>query len=492
LSENISPPYLAESLANFAHDTRFKDLPSEVVKRTKILTLDLVGAALAGSMATLAKEETRRILAKGARPESTIIGCPRRTVAEWASHLNGFYSEFFDWTPDYKQLGHPSFSTIPPTLAVGEREGVDGKTFLTGVAVGYEIECRLVEAYQSMFMRPDHVEANIGAFGGAVGAAKAMGLSRDQMTQTIAHAAFGGHWTLLGSLWSAIKYHGGGGIKVLVSVNDVEMADYAKMGITLPLQIFEGKLGYFEERAKRYGGKPYSHEHVREGLGKEWKMLLACYKPFPNTCNPMQGQVEAALDLMEEDGIPPVDVDKVFVKISGAGQNYSFAKPIKYKPPTWIMCNYSTPYLVGVSILKGRLTPAEFTDQVRTDPEVLDMVARVDGVEDEEFSKRWLKDMSRIPIEITIWTKDGKKHSKYLDIPMGEPHSPKWAGDVNKWYQAIEEKFRTIVEDIPAYRKNVDKIVDTAMNLEKLTKIKQFTKLLQKKTPTKYKIDKGR
>ncbi|MGA2783726.1 MAG: MmgE/PrpD family protein [Candidatus Bathyarchaeia archaeon] len=492
MTQNISQPYLAESLANFAYETRFNDLPPEVVRRVKIFTLDIVGAALAGSMATLAKEETRRLLAKGARPESTIIGSQEKTIAEWASHLNGFQSELFDWTPDYLQLGHPSFSTIPPTLAVAEREKVDGKTFLTSVAVGYEIECRLLDSYQSMFIRPEHLEASIGAFGGAVGAAKEMGLSKEQMTQTIAHAAYGGHWTLLGSLWSAIKYHGGGGIKVLVSTNDVEMADYAKMGITLPHQIFEGKLGYFEERAKRYGGKPHSHERVREGLGKEWRMLLACYKPYPNTCNPMQGQVEVTLDLMKEDQIRPADVDKVFVRISGAGQNYSFAKPIKYKPPTWIMCGFSTPYLVGVSILKGRLTPAEFTDEVRTDPRVLDMVARVDGVEDEEFSKRWLKDMSKIPIEITIWTKDGRKHSKYLDIPMGEPHSPKWNGDINKWYKAIEDKFRTIAEDIPSYRKDADKIVDTAMNLEKLKNIKQFTKLLQKKTPTRYTINKGR
>ena len=77
-------------------------------------------------------------------------------------------------------------------------------------------------------------------------------------------------------------------------------------------------------------------------------------------------------------------------------------------------------------------------------------------------------------------------------MPKGEPHSPKWNGDINKWYKAIEDKFRTISEDIPGDPKNVDKIVDTAMNLEKLKNIKQFTKLLQKKTPTRYTINKGR
>jgi hypothetical protein len=97
----------------------------------------------------------------------------------------------------------------------------------------------------------------------------------------------------------------------------------------------------------------------------------------------------------------------------------------------------------------------------------------------------------------SIWpcgqgTKDGTRYTKRLEICKGDLSSPKWGGDLDKWYEAIEEKFRTIVEDIPAYRKNVDKIVDTAMNLEKLTNIKQFTKLLQKKTPTNYKIDKGR
>jgi 2-methylcitrate dehydratase PrpD len=241
-----------------------------------------------------------------------------------------------------------------------------------------------------------------------------------------------------------------------------------------------------------YGGKPLDVEKVREGLGKEWKMLRTAYKPYPNTCNPMQGQVEAALDLIEEDEIRPTDIDRVFVKISAAGQNYSFAKPIKYKPETWIMCNFSTPYLVGVSLLKGRLTPAEFTDEVRTNPRVLEMVAKVDGVEDEEFSKQWLKDISRIPIELTIWTKDGKKHVKFLDIPKGEPHCTKYGGDINKWYKAIEDKFRTIVEEIPGYRENADKIVDAVMNLEKFDNMKQFTKLLHIETPTKYHIDKGR
>ncbi|MGA2785832.1 MAG: MmgE/PrpD family protein, partial [Candidatus Bathyarchaeia archaeon] len=413
-------PYLVESLAGFAHDTSFDDLPPEVVRRVKALTLDLIGAALAGSMATLAKDETARILSKGGHLESTIIGSKEKTSAEGASHLNAFYSELFDWTPDYRQLGHPSASTIPPTLAVGEREEVDGKTYLASVAVGYEIECRLMEAKQSQYMRSEHLGNTIGEFGGAVGAAKEMGLSEEKMAHTIAHAAY----SELGRLWEAVKYHGGGGIKVLKGRDDVEIADYAKMGVTLPLQIFEDKFGYFEERAKRYGGKSFDPDTVKEGLGKDWRLLMTAYKPYPNTCNPMQGQVEAALDLVREKEIKPEAVEKVFVKISGAGQNYSFMRPIKYKPTTWVMCNFSTPYLVGVSILKGRLTPAEFTDEVRTDPRVLEMVSKVDGVEDEEFSKQWLKDMSKIPIELTIWTKDGKKHSKSLNVPKGEPHSP--------------------------------------------------------------------
>jgi len=486
--ERISKPYLAESLADFAFETDYKDLPGEVVRRVKIFILDIIGTALAGSMSTLAKEETKRVLEKGGRPESTIIGHQKKTIAEWAGHLNHFHSEFFDWTPDYLQLGHPSALTIPPILAAAEREGVDGKTFIASAAAGYEIECRLLQSRYSQFMRPEHLEEGAGNVGGAAGVAKEMRLSKEKIAHAIAHAAY----VESGTLWEAVKYHGGGGIKVLSSTNDVEIAEYAKMGVTLPLQIFEGKLGYFEIRAKRYGGKPFDADRVRKDLGKEWKMLLAAYKPYPNTCNPMQGQVEAALDLIKEGRIRPQDVDKVFVKISAAGQNYSFAKPIKYKPETWIMCNFSTPYLVGVSILKGRLTPAEFTDEVRTDPKVLEMVAKVDGVEDEEFSTQWLKDMSRIPIEVTIWTKDGKKHVKFLDIPKGEPHCPKYSGDINKWYKAIEDKFRGIVSNIPGYAENVDEIVNTTMNLEKLDDIKKLTRLLQKDTPTRYRIDKGR
>src|SRR5262245_25206025 len=95
-SEREPPAYLRE-ISRFLCDTRFEDLPTEVVDRAKRLTADLFGIVTAGNQSeelqALARSRLRSV--QGGR--SWVIGTSWRAPAREAGFLNGVASTWHDF-----------------------------------------------------------------------------------------------------------------------------------------------------------------------------------------------------------------------------------------------------------------------------------------------------------------------------------------------------------------------------------------------------------
>ncbi|MBW2149427.1 MAG: MmgE/PrpD family protein, partial [Deltaproteobacteria bacterium] len=133
------------TLAEFACDLTFDSLPDAVVQKLKLHILDALGAALYASSTPWCRM-IRDVLARdGGKEEATVWGSPFRLPVQAAAMANSMATHGFEL--DDRRVAaslHPASGSVPPCLALAERDGgVSGKEFLTAVAAGYEVSCRV-------------------------------------------------------------------------------------------------------------------------------------------------------------------------------------------------------------------------------------------------------------------------------------------------------------------------------------------------------------
>src|SRR3972149_9685035 len=132
-------------------------LPSEVVQKAKHHILDALGAMVSGSLlkpGQLAKKYVRR---QAGASEAQVAGSDIITSAINAAFATGIMAHA-DETDDSNERArtHPGCAIVPAALAISEREGADGLSFLKGVVAGYDIGCRITKALGIEQLRLQH------------------------------------------------------------------------------------------------------------------------------------------------------------------------------------------------------------------------------------------------------------------------------------------------------------------------------------------------
>src|SRR5918999_2077039 len=108
-------------LCDYALKLSYRDLPQEVIGRTKNIVMDTVGCALGGAESPPAK------IARAAASEitsavpSTVLISGRKTSPDLAAFANGVMIRYLDFNDTYagSPTCHPS-DLLAPVLAVGE------------------------------------------------------------------------------------------------------------------------------------------------------------------------------------------------------------------------------------------------------------------------------------------------------------------------------------------------------------------------------------
>jgi 2-methylcitrate dehydratase len=95
---------------------------------------------------------------------ATIFGMPadQRFCAEWAAWANGTAVRELDYHDTFlaADYSHPG-DNIPPTLAVAQQKGINGRDLIRGIATGYEIQVDLVKGICLHEHKIDHI-AHVG------------------------------------------------------------------------------------------------------------------------------------------------------------------------------------------------------------------------------------------------------------------------------------------------------------------------------------------
>src|SRR5258707_4258532 len=165
--------------------------------------------------------------------------------------------------------------------------------------------------------------------------------------------------------------------------------------------------------------------------------------------------ISAVLDLVKSNDLRPDQVEKIQLRSLARAADI-LSDPSKYDPHTKETADHSLPYVIAAALVDRQVTPAQFEMKKIMDSTIRAQLKKVEVVADPEIEKVFPA-LQRVIVNIT--TTGGRKFSKQLDYPKGDPRNP--LSDAE-----IEEKIRPLAEGA-LLAKAQDKLSDAILKLEK-------------------------
>ena len=470
LPQQTQPDATQLFVANF-QNTRYEDLPPEVVRITKDQVLDFFGVALGGSKEAGVAEIRDLVLEWGGMPQSSIFRWGDKVPAPNAAQVNATMAHSLDFDDVHEDaIMHPGVVAIPTALAMSEYAGeVDGREFLTAVALATDFICRCGLATrpgESKLPYGWHLTTLYGAMTAAFVAARLLRMDAGTMTNAVGiayHQASGnGQCVKDGALTKRM----GPGMAVRSGIASALMA---KRGITGAQNCLEGKAGLYNV----YHMGAYSREQLVDGLGTHFEGLNVSIKPYP-CCRGVHAFIDAGLALADKHAFRPDDVESILIQC-GKGTYGLLGSPLEFKvrPRNPVDSQFSIVWGVAAALARRRATLDDFTWQAIKSPDLLGLSTKTDVQIAPEFDRGG---QGIEPARVTVYMKDGRTLVEQCDLPTGTPSRPLLFSD-------IERKFRNLLEHagqpIPAGA--ADRLVETVARLEELRESRDLAGLTRER-----------
>jgi 2-methylcitrate dehydratase PrpD len=166
-------------------------IPPAALNAARIILLDGVAVALAGSRETAAGIIADHIRSCGASEQASALNFGFKTTASHAARLNGASMHVLDYEPMWEPPSHAVSTTLPAVLAMGETLGASGTEILAALIKGIEAHCRLRAASRQYEPRGlvFHPPGIAGPIGSAVAASHLLELGTDGLCNAVGIAA---------------------------------------------------------------------------------------------------------------------------------------------------------------------------------------------------------------------------------------------------------------------------------------------------------------
>lgn len=400
---------IAEQLARHFAGADFPSSGAEV-DAMGLYALDTLAMALGGA-GCMSSKVARDALHSGPGA-ATVYGAATSASAAEAALLNGTAAHGLELDDDHRtSVMHPGAVVVPAAFAMAEATGASGRDFLRGVLAGYEVAIRTGEVYDGgLYRNGFHPTAVCGVFGAAAACSVILGLDAPGFVRAMGiagtQAAGLVEWRTDGS-WIK-RLHPGRSAQ-----SGVMAAQLARAGFTGPATVFEGRYGVFHALGH---GAPVRAEAMTAGLGQRYMALGTAIKPYP-CCRFSHGAIDLAIEAHGKlAGRAP---EKVTVRLFRTD-----VLTYHPRPTNTVDAQFNVPYLVAVSLLKGRIGLSDFTEKAVARPDVLALAARIHVVEEPEYSALYPETY------ITVLEIGGTDPlSLRSDCPSGDPEAPAYRAD---------------------------------------------------------------
>ena len=450
------PDRILNHLCDYALQLSYRDLPKEVIRRTKAIVLDTVGCALGGAGSPPAK------IARAAASEitstslSTVLVSGRKTSPDLAAFANGVMIRYLDFNDTYTGsiTCHPS-DLLAPVLAVVDTRNGNGKDVILGMVLGYEVLCGLIDAGSEERGR-SWDQSTYGLIAAAVLAAKLFGHTKEQMANAIS-LAVSSHISL-GQVRGGQISHWKGCALANASRNAVFCAMLAAKGMTGPEEAFEGKAGFLNSTGIRFEIRPFADST------DTYRIMKARLKAFPSGYF-SQSAIEAMLELRTQ--IPDLaDIKEIRLQTFPAGYEVMGSGEANWQPQTRESADHSLPFVMAVALMEGNLQIRHYDEMYYKRSDVRALMQKIKVRVGEEPVAAWPElPLNIVDVEMT----SGKIFSTKVAYHLG--HFKRWMSDDEQ-----ERKFRSLAEPLLP-KTQIDDLLACLRRLEEVDQISELISL---------------
>lgn len=362
-----------DALVRFATTLRYEDLSADVVDAAKRCMVDALGCGIAGWESNKGRLAATAMAGLGGPGESQLWGSKTRLAPTNAAFAN---AELMNGL-DYDAIPHIPPVIVPALLSVAEARQISGRDFILALVIAYELASRLSSASSSMGaailatgMTPEVFGINQEAImAAALGAARMLGLGP---AATASAAGLAGYYCppQTSHDWetatpkSNVKYTPVG----WVNQGAVTAALLAESGYTGNPRVLDGPAGF----ARFYGWTRWDAAVATRGLGEQWHIVRADYKPYA-CCRYIHSRLDALVELLAREKIAPETITQI----------RSWGPPFAANLEPWNVqtqedAQFSVPYMLALAALGDPIDARCQSAAKLRDPQVKAMMAKVE------------------------------------------------------------------------------------------------------------------
>ena len=400
-------PHPSRTLAEFAAQLHFKDIPEPVVRRIEELLIDWFGSALAGKGARAV--EILSDFAQSQGPDqgpSELLIHRRMTSPLMAAMANAAASHVAEQDDVHNgSVFHPATVVFPPALAVAQALGRSGQEFLTACVAGYEVGIRVGEFLGRSHYKVFHTTGTAGTLAAAAAVGRLLRLSPELMLN-----AFGSAGTQSSGLWEFLR--DAADSKQLHTAHaaaaGLSAAYLAQGGFTGARHILEGPQGLAAGTSS-----DADLSKLTDRLGERWTVTETSFK-YHAACRHTHPAADALQQVLLANQLQADQVKHVTALVHQAA--IDVLGPV-VDPQTVHQSKFSMGTVLAMVAVLGRAGLPEFDQNFLAAPVVAfrDKVSMaLDPEVDAAYPARWIG-------KVRVETKDGRILLGRVDEPKGDP-----------------------------------------------------------------------
>lgn len=449
-------PY-TERIAEYSAAFRFEDLPPKAVSMARLIVLDTLGALFA---AWPDRHPVSRLIGDfvaqmGGKPECTVLGRNFKAPAANAALVNGTMG----YAADIEGAGiarmHAAAVFVPTALVMGERQRVDGKTFIASLALAYDVAGRVSEANRAGCPYPHsfHPSAVFGTIGATAIAGYDLKLDPSRFIN-----AYGLAGNVASGLMAWVEdpteHSRSYGIGVAAR-NGVTAGLLAEMGFGGPRGIFDPmKYNIYDA----FSGAMHLEELTRD-LGVEFYIERADgFKQYP-CCGDIHSGIDALLMIINEHDLQPDEIAEITHMVKETRRPVIDNNPLR---------SHCSQYIMAVAAVERQIRWDDFLRDRRKEPAIGAMARKIRLMGTSELADS----PAAAPAIVEVKTTDGRVFRKRVDFAKGRSENPLSRSE-------LEAKFVRLAAPVVG-EAQAQEILSMVERLDELPDIRQLIELMRR------------
>ncbi len=384
-------------------------LSDEVRHATRRCLIDWFATTVPGGVRPPATFLSQALSDELDRGNAVLVPSGRQALARAAALINGSASHTVEFDDIFRDaIYHPGAPVISAALALAQDRQVNGETLLRAIVAGYEVSTRIGAAVTPAHYEYWHTTGTVGAFGAAAASCSILGLDADETEHALANAA-----TMVAGLQQAFRsdamakpLHAGRAAETGVLV-----ALAAASGVTGASGMLDGPRGFGNAMSR-----DADWDAAVSDLGQHFNITRMTQKNH-GCCGHSFAALDAIIALRDVYRLLPEDVS--WIRIG----TYSKALEVtgNATPRSGYEAKFSLPYCASVALIDGRVRLNAFDDQHLEDPEIREMIKRVELYVDPQSDRGFPKQRAAV---VEMHTRDGRVLKFRAPTRKGDPDSP--------------------------------------------------------------------